>query len=982
MLSLLAATLFISSALSHEHHGDHHRDHDGDHHGQHHHGEHKPHHECTHGEDGHIKKGENLFEMNMKYKNHPYAAKKQEAEDALKSILDPVFPSKTSQDNEPSQERRRSLLESSEVQPIRISAYYDPVSILNNNALNSDDVRHLQDVVGAVIDYYEQMVSVIPVDGNWHYERPCNYFYYQPYGTNCASYSDNVMCQDSPVPDEHLADQLLYTVDPATATVVPGGVGVQDTDLMIYVSFYDTLYCQYNVLAHAGPCAFDQYGRPVAGNVNICQKFLNTKPWKQDVETMLHEISHITIMSVDLWDGFRDSNGDIMPFEDVYGYTADHGAMIISPAVRAAAKEHFGCTSNTKFKGVPLSSNYSSHWHPKYLFSETMNPTIYGGTVAYSLLTLALMEDSGWYLVNKEYAEPYYFAKDKGCNFWTTPDCVDKTTGISNMATLYCTSLSDNGCSADYAAPARCRFWTNDANIPTEYQYYPNQPTWGGFEEADWCSMRDPSDSQSNGYESICWDLRGNTEDSVSYGAETWSSTSRCTVMDNEGYCFEHTCNGWDAGLTQYTSVTITLSSTESLTCLRTDEGKKKGVNGKKVTCPVIDTVCTKNTNFGSCYFGHYSDIEGKCVCNVGYTGTDCNTENTGVDVEAVLAVSKSPTSAPTAAPDTLCFEVWDGYSASYNGEWQFTQLWNGYGAYVAPSGSRFLFWNIFSHYWEISKSVDGNNVYCRCTIEEFGGNLDDCSGNWYCYDGTAGDYVNKKNAITYYGNCATTTPAPTEPTVSCSDEITWSHTFTGLRKFRESKHGQGYLNTALSLFLDDNGQCGTDAASLDYYYDFTFTKGQKTLLTELIVCCGDGATFDGSSTPPPGFAAEGAGDAFAEDWEIEEESAIPVEAYIFGAIGAFLLIIGIIAIIAYKRYIAKKNSFLTAQVTAINSDHSNVTPKPDEVHEESVESKENPETTENVENDEANTPEITIQTEGNEKNETIQQEKVADAAE
>ena len=38
-------------------------------------------------------------------------------------------------------------------------------------------------------------------------------------------------------------------------------IGIQDTDLMLYVTADDTTSsCGGTTLAHAGPCAYDQYG--------------------------------------------------------------------------------------------------------------------------------------------------------------------------------------------------------------------------------------------------------------------------------------------------------------------------------------------------------------------------------------------------------------------------------------------------------------------------------------------------------------------------------------------------------------------------------------------------------------------------------------------------------------------------------------------------------------------------------------------------
>ena len=173
-------------------------------------------------------------------------------------------------------------------------------------------------------------------------------------------------------------------------------LGIADADLVLYVTHYNTGTCSGNVLAYAGPCASDQYGRPVAGNINVCPNFFSTTAWKEDVQTILHEMSHITIMLSGLWDEFRDSNGDIIPESDVYEYSSNVGEYIIhSTKVSELVEEHFGCTTNAG-KGLPVVDNgfgtdIGSHWHSRYANMEVMNPTSYGGTIYYSKFTLALM---------------------------------------------------------------------------------------------------------------------------------------------------------------------------------------------------------------------------------------------------------------------------------------------------------------------------------------------------------------------------------------------------------------------------------------------------------------------------------------------------------------------------------------------------------------------------------------------------------------
>ena len=105
-----------------------------------------------------------------------------------------------------------------------------------------------------------------------------------------------------------------------------------------------------------------------------------------------------------------------------------------------------------------------------------MGSTIYSSMTYVSEFTLALMQDSGWYSVDYNFAEPYFWGKNEGCD-WFVTDCVNKTTQLSNFPQYFCRSTADNGCNHDYTGVGYCLFYTSTDNIPTQYQYYVCQKT-------------------------------------------------------------------------------------------------------------------------------------------------------------------------------------------------------------------------------------------------------------------------------------------------------------------------------------------------------------------------------------------------------------------------------------------------------------------------------------------------------------------------
>lgn len=731
---LLVSTILLASGHEHEH---------DDHLGKIH--------KCEH--DEHVRK-EELRQMFMNYDNHPYQ-KSIEIPHRNEEIIN-------------IQEDKRRLLTESETSPIRISAYYDD-SV--TGTLTSNDIDFIKQVMSATIRYYESFMRVIPVSGNWYNQRPCNSLDIVNGYQNCKNYTANPTCGQVTIPDDHFGDGYLYDVPRGnyTATYISAGPGVEDADLVLYVS-YGSSGCGASTLAYAGPCTYDQYGRPVAGHVNICPLMLASEYWKKDVATMVHEVGHVLIMSSGLWDQFRNSTGSIIPKSDVVTTNANDGKdYIISPKVKEVAQDHFGCSS---LIGAPLEDG-SSHWDEKYLHSETMTPTIWSAQQYFSEFTMALMEDSGWYYVDYDIAEPFVWGRDVGCDFYDV-DCVNSTSQTANHEPFFCHSSSDDGCNADYSSPGYCGFFTG-LTIPAQFQYY-SDVTAGGYAAADYCSFRSPY--TYNDYESTCWDTRGpksGTYDdyipsavlpSVSYGIK-----SRCldtlTGSTQRGYCVEQECKGYDSNTGEYSAVDIKLNA-ETITCTRSDALTMKSsstISGYQITCPDIDILCGSQSQTSSCYFGHYSDAAQGCVCSAGYTGSDCNTQDTSTSGTEVVVASPSSvtTPSPTSPTSKLCVKNFPFFS----GEYDYVDMWNGQPSYYQEffSGAYkiYVYWNIYTHQWQLFTTRNsGSFGYFQCLVPDDGfvdiSEIRNCDGIW------TGNGAGS-SAIVYTGPCnsAAPTQAPTK---------------------------------------------------------------------------------------------------------------------------------------------------------------------------------------------------------------------------
>lgn len=219
-------------------------------------------------------------------------------------------------------------------------------------------------------------------------------------------------------------------------------------------------------LATATTCQVNSLSRPIVGWANFDPSSLN--PGDDQAEAMqlgvaMHEISHALGFSYSMfsdptrfkrWD---DAAGQFVNrdpgtvVKDVD--TANNLAMIISPAVVAAAREHFDCS--TELEGLMLepaggSGTAKSHWWKQILFSEYMTGTA-SATPVFSRLTLALFEDSGWYKPNYAAADPLGFGRKLGCSF--------AKNGCPNWPQkdgYGCTNELSKSCTGDFLAYGLC----------------------------------------------------------------------------------------------------------------------------------------------------------------------------------------------------------------------------------------------------------------------------------------------------------------------------------------------------------------------------------------------------------------------------------------------------------------------------------------------------------------------------------------------
>ncbi len=116
-----------------------------------------------------------------------------------------------------------------------------------------------------------------------------------------------------------------------------------------------------------------------------------------------------------------------------------------------------------------------SHWEERIMYGDYMIGMNSGGISAISEITLALLEDSGWYKTNKFTGGLFMFGRKKGCGF-LKGKCISRK-GRSRFKNEYCVKDKERGCSANRRWKSICtakKVYARSVKKKLKFQYVQN----------------------------------------------------------------------------------------------------------------------------------------------------------------------------------------------------------------------------------------------------------------------------------------------------------------------------------------------------------------------------------------------------------------------------------------------------------------------------------------------------------------------------
>ena len=335
-----------------------------------------------------------------------------------------------------------------------------------------------------------------------------------------------------------------------------------------------------NIIAGANPLYLkEEYKdrRPIFGTIVLNKSLISKSDLDYYIKnTLFHEFFHILGFIPDLISQNSFQN-------DEYIY-------INSKKVLEKAKIHFGCED---IKGLRMEDSgekgtVGSHWDARFMQGELMISEDYSEIVM-SDMTLAFLEDLGFYQINYYTGGLFKFGKNQGCSF-LEKRCLYNSGANTLFSNEFCTKSEEAFCTGSHTAKGKCFLVKYKYDIPENYRYF-TEPKAGGKDFADYCPISYPINVDTNNYYYPTNCIYGNRE----YNDEIIGTNSMCfessiNLGTKKSICYEIECDK--------TNKAINVKIGDKVVVCSGTKNKMLNPNGLSGTlyCPDYNMVCASTT--------------------------------------------------------------------------------------------------------------------------------------------------------------------------------------------------------------------------------------------------------------------------------------------------------------------------------------------------------------------------------------------------
>ena len=354
---------------------------------------------------------------------------------------------------------------------------------------------------------------------------------------------------------------------------------IDSYDLIIFPQVNEDIL-QNNAIAAAAHCLLsEQTYRPIVGII-LLKKELNSK---SDIDhyirkTLFHEFFHVLGFNYQFFEG--------------RSYTENNYFYLNSSKLLEKATVHFGCDN---IKGIRMedqgeTGTVGSHWDARYMLGELMIGEDYPEIVL-SDMTLAFLEDLGFYQVNYYTGGLFRFGKNEGCAFLQKKCVYDKGHSTS-FPNEFCTDSKKPFCSGSHTSKGLCYIIKYNNDVPEQYQYY-SEPKAGGKPIVDYCPVSfyyqsEDNDNDNYNYPTNCIYGKKDYNDEI-IGSNSMCFESSVNIGVKTSICYEMTCDTINKKINVIIGEhTITCDGTKS------EITNPDGLQGT-LKCPDYNMVCTSD---------------------------------------------------------------------------------------------------------------------------------------------------------------------------------------------------------------------------------------------------------------------------------------------------------------------------------------------------------------------------------------------------
>lgn len=279
---------------------------------------------------------------------------------------------------------------------------------------------------------------------------------------------------------QNIVVNAMSRVGPCSQFIVPADhqrEGLELTDFVLYVAAGPT---PATMVAFAMGCMFlSGTGRPIVGVSNYAPRSI--EPTRERARVMAHELLHALGFSSSTF----SSMGILSRRINIRG--KPHPQLTLSsPRLLAAARAHYRCSSMefVELEDEGGLGTAGSHWERRNAKDEIMaGISNYG---YYTAMTLAVMEDLGYYTANYHLAEVMPWGRSAGCPF-LNEKCIEG--GITRYPSAFCTERRPYPvCTSDRAAMGPCELRVYRNALPPHFRYFANPAVGGEYGSCmDYC---------------------------------------------------------------------------------------------------------------------------------------------------------------------------------------------------------------------------------------------------------------------------------------------------------------------------------------------------------------------------------------------------------------------------------------------------------------------------------------------------------------